>query len=78
MNFFNEMWQRMTTADTPTFFKKIRSFGLKLAALSASLLIVPNVPPVLTVIAGYLTTAGGVMAAVGQMACTDTPNTDKK
>ena len=54
---------------TPAFFKKIRTGGLILATIGASLLAAPAaLPPLLLKIAGYLTVAGGVATAVSQAA----------
>lgn len=56
-------------APTPKFFKKVRTLGLVLAAVSASLLAAPvALPAVVVQIAGYLAVAGGVATAVSQVA----------
>ncbi len=78
MNFFSQMWVRLTTADTPKFFKKVRAFGLSLVALSGSLAVIPGLPPFFAEIEKGLATTGAVMAAVAQMACTDAPDTKPK
>jgi hypothetical protein len=63
--------QRMK-APTPKFFKKVRTVGLVLAALSASLLAAPvALPAVVVQIAGYLAVAGSVATAVSQAAVTE-------
>ena len=55
-------------APTPTFFKKVRTGGLILAAIGASLLAAPGtLSPLLLKIATYLTLAGGVATAVSQV-----------
>ena len=56
-------------APTPKFFKKVRTVGLVLAAVSASLLAAPvALPAVVVQIAGYLAVAGSVATAVSQVA----------
>ena len=56
-------------APTPKFFKKVRTIGLVLAAVSASLLAAPvALPTVVVQIAGYLAVAGSVDTAVSQVA----------
>ena len=56
-------------APTPTFFRKVRTIGLVLAAMSASLLAAPGaLPAVVVQIAGYLAVAGSVATAVAQTA----------
>lgn len=54
-------------APTPSFFKKLRSAGLILAAVSGGLMAAPvPLPEVITQIAGYMAVAGGVISAVSQ------------
>lgn len=54
---------------TPSFFKKLRTIGLILAAVSGALMAGPvAVPAIVTQIAGYLAVAGGVITAVSQTA----------
>ena len=56
-------------APTPKFFKKVRTVGLVLAAVSASLLAAPvTLPAVVVQLAGYLAVAGSVATAVSQVA----------
>lgn len=56
-------------APTPKFFKRVRTIGLVLAAVSASLLAAPVALPAAVVqIAGYLAVAGSVATAVSQVA----------
>jgi hypothetical protein len=56
-------------APTPKFFKKVRTVGLVLAAVSASLLAAPvALPAVVLQLAGYLAVAGSVATAVSQVA----------
>lgn len=56
-------------APTPKFFRKVRTVGLILAAVSASLLAAPvALPAVVVQVAGYLAVAGSVATAVAQTA----------
>jgi hypothetical protein len=56
-------------APTPKFFKILRTVGLSIAAVGATLLTAPVAIPVgLVTAAGYLTLAGGVLTAVSQTA----------
>ena len=56
---------------TPKFFKKVRTGGLVLATVGASILAAPiALPPFLLKIAGYLAVAGGVASAVSQATTT--------
>jgi hypothetical protein len=60
------------TAPTPKFFKRVRTVGLVLAAISASLLAAPvALPAVVVQIASYLAVAGSVATAVSQAAVTE-------
>jgi len=60
--------QRLTAA-TPSFFKKLRTISLALAAASGAVLAAPiALPAVLIKIAGYLAVAGSVATAVSQAA----------
>ena len=54
-------------APTPKFFKKLRSIGIVLGAVGATIIAAPVALPVVVVkIATYLTLAGGVLMAVSQ------------
>jgi energy-converting hydrogenase Eha subunit G len=65
------------TAPTPTFFRKVRTIGLILAAVSATILATPIALPALVVqVAGYLAVAGSVATAVAQTATEDTVRGD--
>lgn len=56
-------------APTPKFFRKVRTIGLILAAVSASILAAPvALPAVVVQVAGYLAVAGSVATAVAQTA----------
>jgi hypothetical protein len=60
------------TSPTPSFFKKVRTIGLILAAVSGTLLTAPvALPVVLVKIAGYLGVASMVASAVSQTAVYD-------
>ena len=55
-------------APTPSFFKKVRTVGIALAAVGAAIVASPVALPVaLVTVAGYLTVAGGVLTAVSQI-----------
>lgn len=59
-------------APTPKFFRVLRTVGLSLLAASTALLTAPvAVPAVVVTVAGYLTLAGGVLAAVSQITVDD-------
>ena len=61
-------------APTPKFFRKVRTIGLLLAAVSATLLASPiALPAVVIQVAGYLAVAGSVATAVAQTATEDNP-----
>lgn len=64
-------------APTPKFFKKVRTIGLLLTASGGAILASPLVLPVALVsAAGYVTLAGGVMSALGQMAVKQEPDNE--
>jgi ABC-type xylose transport system permease subunit len=53
---------------TPTFFQKLRSIGLALAAASAAIIAAPvALPAIVVTVAGYLAVAGTVLSAVSQI-----------
>lgn len=53
---------------TPSFFRKLRTVGLALAAISGALLASPVALPALVLhIAGYMAVAGTVVTAVSQV-----------
>ena len=55
-------------APTPDFFKRLRNFGLALAAISAAILAAPVALPVAIVTAaGYAAVGGAVISAVSQI-----------
>lgn len=61
--------QQRIQSPTPKFFKKIRTLGLLLAALSAAILTAPvALPAAVVTAAGYLAVAGSVASAVSQTA----------
>jgi hypothetical protein len=56
-------------APTPPFFKKLRTIGLILAAVSSTIVAAPvALPAVVIQIAGYLAVASTVASAVSQTA----------
>ena len=59
---------------TPPFFKKLRTIGLVMAAISATILTAPVALPVVVVkVAGYLGVASMVASAVSQTATYEEP-----
>lgn len=57
---------------TPTFFKKLRTVGLVLAAIGGALLTAPvSLPAVISAAGGYILTAGTVISAVCQTVTND-------
>ena len=57
---------------TPSFFKKVRRFGLMLTAISGAVLASQaSLPPLLVSIAAYLGIAGSVASAVSQAVTED-------
>jgi len=53
---------------TPTFFQKLRSIGLALAAISGAIIAAPiALPTIVVTVAGYLAVAGTVLSAVSQI-----------
>ncbi len=59
---------KRAAAPIPKFFRKVRTIGLCLAAAGGAIIASPiAVPAALVAAAGYLTLAGGVMAAVSQV-----------
>ena len=53
---------------TPTFFQKLRSIGLALAAMSGAIIAAPvTLPAIVITVAGYLAVAGTVLSAVSQI-----------
>lgn len=70
MNFFNELSNRLTT-ETPKFFKKLQALGLYLSTAATAVLIIPAIPDKIKEIAGYVLTAGLVLAAVSKIPVKD-------
>jgi hypothetical protein len=71
MNKLSSITQRVQ-APTPVFFKKLRTIGLTLAAISGALVVAPaHLPAIVTEIAGYVGIAGSVLSAVSQTAVED-------
>jgi hypothetical protein len=53
---------------TPKFFKKLRTIGLAIAAIGATILAAPVALPAIVIkIGGYLAVAGSVMSGVSQV-----------
>jgi ABC-type xylose transport system permease subunit len=53
---------------TPSFFQKLRTIGLALAAISAAIIAAPvALPTIVVTVAGYLAVAGTVLGAVSQI-----------
>lgn len=66
-------------APTPLFFKKVRTIGLVLAAIGATIMAAPvALPAAVLQVAGYLAVAGGVASAVSQTAADQKPKKTKK
>lgn len=56
-------------APTPKWFKRVRTIGLMLTAVSVALLTAPiSLPAAVVTVAGYIATAGSVAVAVSQTA----------
>ena len=56
-------------APTPSFFRKVRTFGILIGLIGAALLASPVALPALVVtIGGYLALAGGIITTVAQTA----------
>ena len=59
-------------ATTPSFFRKVRTFGLVLGLVGAALLAAPiGLPALIVTIGGYLALAGGIITSVAQTAVGD-------
>lgn len=62
-----------TKSPTPKFFKKLRTIGLALAAVSTAIITAPvTLPAAIVTIAGYAAVAGSVISAVSQLTTTET------
>ena len=67
----NEIINRIK-APTPKFFKTLRTIGLSMAAIAATVLAAPVALPAIVVqIAGYVAVAGGVIGVISQTAKED-------
>lgn len=56
------------TADTPTFFKKLRLIGIALAAVGGAIMASPiALPAALAAAGGYFVLAGSIVTAVSQI-----------
>ncbi len=59
-------------APTPKFFKTLRTIGLSMAAIAATVLTAPvALPAIIIQIAGYVAVAGGVLGIISQTAKED-------
>lgn len=55
-------------APTPKLFKTLRTIGLSLLAVSATVLGAPiALPAIVTTVAGYVAVAGGILSAISQI-----------
>lgn len=56
-------------APTPRFFTRVRTGGLLMASIGATLLAAPpnSLPPAVMKLAGYLTLAGSIATAISQV-----------
>lgn len=62
-----ERWK----AETPNFWKKVQSIGITIGGLGAILIA----PPIgLTVVGGYLITAGSIIGVLSQLTVEDVNN----
>jgi hypothetical protein len=60
------------TSPTPKFYRKLRNFGLGLAAAGGAILASPiALPTAIVALGGYLLVAGTVASAVAQSVTTD-------
>jgi uncharacterized membrane protein HdeD (DUF308 family) len=59
-------------AQTPKFFKVLRTVGLALAAVGGTILAAPiALPAIVITIGGYVAVAGGVLTAASQLTTTN-------
>lgn len=66
-HFMKKIIQR-ARAKTPSFFSSLRNISLVAVALATALLTAPvAMPAMVTVVAGYLLTAGTVASAISQL-----------
>ena len=78
MSFLKETWARLA-ADTPSYFKKIRAFGLSLTAGGTSMVGVPaavhaisatvKIPEAVTTYGGHMLLAGVLISIVAGLPC---------
>lgn len=66
MNYFQEFKNRLTK-ETPKFFKRMLWLGGYLSTAAGAVLAIPGIPEKLQVIAGYVLTAGLVIAAMSKL-----------
>jgi hypothetical protein len=73
-----ELFTRLT-ADTPTFFKKVRAIGIIMISVGTALATAPVALPAIVVsMGGYLMTAGTIAGIIAQTAVRDTSVLEKK
>lgn len=59
-------------AETPPFFKRLRTIGLVILAVGSTIIATPvAVPSIVTTIGGYMILGGTVMTAVSQTAISE-------
>lgn len=68
-----EILKRLS-AETPTFFKRLRAFGLSLTGTGTALVAIPGIPEKLSYYAGSAIWVGAVIAAVSQLTCKSPDN----
>ena len=67
------------TADTPTFFKKVRTIGIIMLSVGTALATAPIALPAIVIsMSGYLITAGTIAGIIAQTAVTDASVLEKK
>lgn len=70
MNIIQEIRNRWA-ASSPIFFKKLQALGLSLTGLAGTLMAIPTVSESIQHIAGYVLTAGAVLAAIAKLTVAD-------
>lgn len=65
-------------AETPSFFKKLRTFGISLSGLGTALVAIPNVPEKIITYGSNFIWIGLVISAVSQLTVKDTNDLTQK
>lgn len=65
-SFLGEIYQRWK-AETPSFFKKLRTLGLSLAGVATALVAIPGIPESVTIVASKFLWIGPALAAVSTL-----------